>query len=327
MIRSLTLAHLSDIHLAPIEGFSPQYWNIKRGLGYLNWQRGRRFVHSREVADALAADIRAQAPDHIAVSGDLANLGLPGEYGMALCWLEALGDPARVSVVPGNHDIYTTLYDGPSCLELWAPFMRSDAWGAQIAHNEDAAFPYVRRIGFAALIGINSAVPTPPFVAAGKLGANQIAALGQILDWLAREGVPRLIMIHHPPFAGQVPSRRGLRDAEDLSRVLELHGAELIVHGHNHTDTLAWLPRSGSHVPALGVASGSAARAHKDEPLARYNLVRLTKSGAGLEIEVTARGLAGPGTDVVELSRRVLTQPSVIPHDARPLAREMRDPA
>jgi 3',5'-cyclic AMP phosphodiesterase CpdA len=306
MTQSLTLAHISDLHLAPIEGFSPRYWNIKRGLGYLNWQRGRRRVHKREVADALAADIRAQAPDHIAVSGDLANLGLLGEYARALLWLEALGDPARVSVVPGNHDIYTSLRNAPSCLELWSSYMQSDVWGAQIAVTADETFPFVRRIGFAALIGVNSAVPTPPFVAAGQLGTNQMGALAAVLDRLAREGVPRIVMIHHPPFAGQAPPRRRLRDAAELSRVLEQHGAELILHGHNHTDTLAWLPRPGPHVPALGVASGSAARAHKDEPLARYNLVRLTQSDAGVVIEVTSRGLAVPGTTVVELTRRVL---------------------
>lgn len=310
MTQSLTLAHISDVHLAPIVGFSPRHWDIKRGLGYLNWLRGRQFVHRRDVADALAADIRAQAPDHIAVAGDLANLGLPGECETAARWLQALGSPERVSVVPGNHDIYTILRDGPSCLDLWQPFMTSDAWGAGIVGTKDAGFPYVRRLGFAALIGVNSAVPTPPFVAAGKVGRLQLDSLSNILHRLLREGVARVVMIHHPPLAGQAPLRRALKDAAGLSRVLEKYGAELVIHGHNHTDMLAWVQRSGEHVPVLGVASGSAARAHKNEPLARYNLIRLTNSDAGLEIEVTARGLAVPGHDVVELSRRILAQPT-----------------
>ena len=59
MDSTVTLAHVSDVHLAPIEGFAMRYWNIKRVLGYLNWQRGRVRVHQRCVADKIAADIRA----------------------------------------------------------------------------------------------------------------------------------------------------------------------------------------------------------------------------------------------------------------------------
>jgi hypothetical protein len=29
----LTIAHLTDVHLGPVEGFTPRYWNLKRGLG------------------------------------------------------------------------------------------------------------------------------------------------------------------------------------------------------------------------------------------------------------------------------------------------------
>ncbi len=133
MTQTTTLAHISDVHLAPLAGFHPRYWNLKRGLGYLNWHRGRVSVHLRDVADAIAADAVAQKPDHIAVTGDLANIGLPSEYEAALSWLKALGDPGQVSVVPGNHDIYTARLHGASCLERWAPYMASDAWGAKLA--------------------------------------------------------------------------------------------------------------------------------------------------------------------------------------------------
>ena len=74
MTETTTLAHISDVHLGPISGFHPRYWNMKRGLGYLNWHRGRVRVHLKDVADAIAADAVAQKPDHIAVTGDLANI-------------------------------------------------------------------------------------------------------------------------------------------------------------------------------------------------------------------------------------------------------------
>ena len=48
----------------------------KRALGYLNWTRNRHKFHRRDVLDALVSDLQAQAPDQIAVTGDLVNLAL-----------------------------------------------------------------------------------------------------------------------------------------------------------------------------------------------------------------------------------------------------------
>ena len=308
MVSTVTLAHLSDVHLAPLEGFTMPYWNLKRALGFLNWQRGRVRVHQRGVADKIAADVRAQAPDHIAVSGDLANLGLPAEYRAARLWLETLGSPDRVSVVPGNHDVYTGRMHGASCLADWAHFMASDAWGSDLLGHH-RGFPYVRHIGPVALIGVNSAVPTPPFVAAGRLGAHQIAALANVLDRVRGEGLARVVMIHHPPLPGQAPKRRALEDAPALKAVLGQHGAELVLHGHNHTETVVWLPSAQGDIPICGIASASAGVAHHDEPLARYALYQFEQSINGsktLIVHRITRGLAVVGGDVVELSRSVL---------------------
>ncbi len=304
MADATTLAHISDVHLGPITGFHPRYWNVKRGLGFLNWHRGRRFVHQKEIADRIAADALAQSPDHIAVTGDLANIGLPSEYDAAFSWLAGLGPPERVSVVPGNHDIYTARLHGSSCLERWAPYMTSDAFGAGV--RSAGAFPFVRRIGDVALIGLNSAVPTPPFVAAGRLGREQIDALASILDRLGKESLIRVVLIHHPPLPGQAPPRRALADAALLEETLVRAGAELVLHGHNHRDMLAWRQWTRSHIPVVGVASGSAGRPHKAEPVARYNLFRLSRKPGGVEIEWRVRGLAETGGEIVELSRRLL---------------------
>lgn len=306
MTETVTVAHISDVHLGPLAGLHPRYWNIKRGLGYLNWQRRRRFVHKREIADLVVADALAQRPDHIAVTGDLANIGLPAEYDVALAWLAALGPPAKVSVVPGNHDIYTPLMHGASCLERWATHMTSDAFGGTLVKRNDDGFPFVRRVGPVALVGLNSAVPAPPFVAAGRLGAEQLQALGRILDLLAAAHMIRVVLIHHPPLPGQAPPRRGLEDAAAFERVIAEHGAELVLHGHNHEDMLAWRQWARGHVPVIGVASASAARAHKSEPLARYNLFRIGREGGRVAIDWTMRGLDRPGGAIAEISRRRL---------------------
>lgn len=311
MTETFTLVHLSDVHLAPVVGLRPRHWNVKRGLGYLNWRSGRKRLHLKSVADRIAADALAQRPDHIAVTGDLANLGLPGEYAAALAWLQGLGDPGVVSVVPGNHDIYTGRLGGESCLRTWAPFMRgSDDDGTDAAGP--AAFPYVRTQGPVALIGLNSAVPTPPFVAAGRLGSAQIAEMADLLERLGAEGYIRVVLIHHPPLPGQAPPRRALEDADALAAALDRVGAELVLHGHNHRQMLSWRTHSGGGIPVLGVASASAAiaKVQKGEPLACYHLLRIRREHGAVAIECETRGLAAPDGDIVSLGRQSLSAPA-----------------
>ena len=304
----VTLAHLSDVHLPALPRIPFAHLNLKRGLGLLNWHRKRHRVHRMDTVDALLADLAHQGPDHIAVTGDLANLGLPEEHANALAWLQRLGPPSLVSVVPGNHDIYTRIGRDPG-VERWRAYMTSDDWGRTLTGRTadgPLAFPYVRRLGDTALIGLCSAVPTPPFVAAGRLGEAQLARLPRLLDATHAAGLVRVVLIHHPPLPGQATRRRGLEDAAALQGVLQRHGAELVLHGHNHRNMEARASWRGGAAVALGVPSFSAGIAHGHEPLARYNVIRITRSADGHEIELTGRGLTVPGGPVVELERRKL---------------------
>jgi len=310
MTHAFSLAHISDLHLTPILGFGPSHWNVKRGLGYLNWAHRRRRVHVQAVADRMAADLWAHGADHVAVTGDIANLGLPDEFGAALGWLKTLGPPDKVTAIPGNHDIYTRRMSGPTCVEIWRDYLAADAWGAAFADAPPQLFPFVRRAGPLALIGLNSAIPTRPLIAAGRIGPEQLAALEALLIRLGREGLPRVVLIHHPPLPGQTAPRRALKDADALAAVLSRCGAELVLHGHNHRDSLVWHPATTGPIPIVGVASGSAAAAHGTEPLGRYNLFRFANGGDRLRIEMIVRGLGGPAGDVVEIARHVLTPPA-----------------
>jgi 3',5'-cyclic AMP phosphodiesterase CpdA len=303
MTRPITVAHLTDVHLGPIAGLTPRYWNLKRALGYANWLRNRRRAYLRSALDRIVADLAAQAPDHIAITGDLTNIGLPQEHINALAWLESVGTPERVSVIPGNHDIYSWIGADPGSAR-WAAYMTSDAQGAaHAAHGEE--FPFVRMLGPVALIGTNSAVPTPPLVASGRLGNRQLTHLAAVLKRLADAGTFRLVLIHHPPLPGQAKRYRDLEDADALEAVLAQHGAELIIHGHNHHNMLAWCStEAGRKVPIVGAPSAALALPHKTEPLARYNLYRI--AGPPWTIELTGRGLERPDGPIVELERRVL---------------------
>jgi len=286
------LAHLSDPHLGPLPAPHPFELLSKRGLGFINWLRKRRAIHRPNVLAALVADLKGRAPDHIAVTGDLVNLSLTNEFAPARAWLERLGNPDDVSLVPGNHDAYVRAAVGLA-LRDWGDYMRGDT-------GEN--FPFVRRRGPLALIGLSTSLPTLPLAATGRLHGDQLARLGEMLQQLDREGAFRVIMIHHPPVAGANYFRR-LTDAAALRDVLQKYGAELVLHGHHHEASLAWLPGPQSRIPTVGVPSASGAPGHHDDP-AGYNLYEIDGAPGSWRCTMVERGWRGDGLS--ELSRQPL---------------------
>ena len=154
------LAHLSDVHLEPLPAVGLRYWNLKRLLGWINWHRRRSHLYSRDVLDRLVEDLLAQAPDHIAVTGDLANLGLPAEHDAAVEWLRTIGTSDQVTVIPGNHDIYSSIGSDPGTAR-WLAHMSDNDHGLDLAIAEAAgdpeAFPFVSDHDIAGLFRMSPA--------------------------------------------------------------------------------------------------------------------------------------------------------------------------
>ncbi|MFB6418836.1 MULTISPECIES: metallophosphoesterase family protein [Bradyrhizobium] len=274
-----TLAHLSDPHLPPLP--KPQLIELagKRVLGYVNWTRNRHKYQRREVLDALVADMKAQVPDHIAVTGDLVNLALEAEFAPARAWLEGVGPPDRVTTIPGNHDAYVRA-TSHRFGETFAPYLADD--------DGKIGFPSVRRRGPLALISLSTAVPTMPLMATGTLGRDQLASLAAVLERLATEDVFRVLLVHHPLKSGARQKR--MTDSAALLALLKRHGVELILHGHDHIHSTMWFEGPNGKIPALGVPSASAL-AHGRYPAAAYNLFTIEKDNAGWRCEQTVRSL------------------------------------
>ncbi|WP_088347202.1 MULTISPECIES: metallophosphoesterase [Rhodomicrobium] len=275
-----TLAHLSDIHLAPLPAPALHELMSKRAFGYVNWQR-RRHQHRRDVLDRLMADLIAQKPDHVAMTGDLVNIALPEEFRQARAWLDGLGigGPKAITVIPGNHDAYVPFLRNPG-VRHWQPYMLPNAAAARFASPSGSAFPFVQLFGEIALIGLSSARPTFPGMASGWLGRRQIAEVGPILDALGAENFCRVVLIHHPPLPGMTSWQRGLHDASAFRDVLARHGAELVLHGHNHRAMIASLGAATGMVPIVGAPSASLA---SEQPAKRaaYNLFGIGRGGNG----------------------------------------------
>jgi 3',5'-cyclic AMP phosphodiesterase CpdA len=293
------LAHLSDPHLAPLP--TPRLVDLagKRLLGWLHWQRMRHKIHRAEQVGLLVRDLKAQAPDHVAVTGDLVNVALESEFPQARAWLHALGSPHDVTLVPGNHDAYVRAALAAQATH-WHEFMRGDH-----AATFGLQFPFLRRRGPIVLIGLSTAVATGPFMATGRLGAEQIARLEALLARHA--GQFRVVLIHHPPGRTRSGRFKRLTDAAALRAALAHHGAELVLHGHDHVHALDWLAGPRGPIPALGVPSASAAmvEGHRVEPAA-YNLYHIEGDAGVWRCEAVTRGFPADGDRVVELNRREL---------------------
>jgi 3',5'-cyclic AMP phosphodiesterase CpdA len=282
LMAAFTLAHLSDPHLPPLP--VPRLADLagKRVLGYLNWIRNRRKFHRRNVLDALVSDLQAQGPDHIAVTGDLVNLALEAEFAPALKWLESVGAPDRVTVVPGNHDAYVRA-NRHRFAEAWQDYLAGDE-----VRDGGVTFPSLRRRGPLALISVSSAAPTPPLMATGWLGRPQLDALERMLAGLSAEQAFRVLLIHHPLRSDSRAKR--LTDSFELRALLLQYGVELILHGHDHVHSTIWIDGPNGAIPAVGVPSASAL-AHGRYPAAAYNLFSIARDGAAWRCEQTVRGI------------------------------------
>jgi 3',5'-cyclic AMP phosphodiesterase CpdA len=279
-----TLAHLSDPHLPMPPARAGELLN-KRATGYFNWWRNRVHLHVPEALAGIVADIKAMKPDHIALTGDLVNVALPEEFRRAADWLAAFDSPERVTVIPGNHDVYVALPWSES-LGLWGAYMAGDSQPPAAGFD---VFPTLRRRDGVALIGLSTGVPKPPLFATGDLGPAQIARAEQLLAETAREGLCRIVLIHHPPLSDQ-PRFKHLTDTAAFQAMIRKVGCEAILHGHNHRSEIARIAGPRGAVPVLGVTSASAAPGSK-YGRARYHLIRIEREGEGWRLGVQIRAL------------------------------------
>jgi 3',5'-cyclic AMP phosphodiesterase CpdA len=298
------LAHISDLHLPPPEGaFGWRDLLSKRLLSRIAWRRKHR-EHRPEVLAALVADLKTQAPDHIAITGDLTNYASAAEFEAARHWLEALGPSRDITVSPGNHDALVGAPirgegDGES-FASWTPWLGDDG---------QARFPQARVRDGVALFNLCSAVPTAPHLATGRLGEAQLRRLAALLADPTYRDDFRVLLIHHPPVLGAVAKRKSLEDQDALRAVLAEHGVDLILHGHAHDAMVATIPGpDGIAIPVLGVPSASAAGG-RGHPAARWHGVEIAREADGrVEVKVVARGLDPATGQATELSRYILTQ-------------------
>jgi 3',5'-cyclic AMP phosphodiesterase CpdA len=301
--RPFRIAHLSDTHVLSPTGVE---WRRvlfnKRITGHANLMLRRGRVYRREYLDAVVEAAAAQA-DHVVVTGDITNLALESEFDEALALFSDVARRVEATVVPGNHDIYLpSIHRERRFPHHFGSFLESDL--PQYAIDLPAGrFPCVKLRGPTAIIALSSAVPRPPFVSAGYVGAAQLEALAALLDHPdVRRRLP-VVLVHHPPINSGLRIARlrdGLVDSAALRRTLGGLARGLVLYGHIHRRMRCQL-RTAAGSLDLVAASGAALDHPHEAVRAGFNLYEIDDDG----------GIVSVRAHVVDASGRSLQPVSI----------------
>jgi 3',5'-cyclic AMP phosphodiesterase CpdA len=268
----------------------------KRATGIANLKFKRQAVHRPAYVRSIAREVKLLHADHVIVTGDLTNLALEPEFEVVRELFEKdLGmSPKDVSIVPGNHDVYTRgSYVTHRFARYFADYLVSDL--PELAVDVGAGrFPVVKLRGPVAVIGLCSAVPRLPFVAAGRLGKGQVDALRRVLAHAEVRRRTPVVALHHPPHN---PSSRwksmleGLSDAAMLWSALDGVPAGIVLHGHLHKRVRREDATVAGRVASVGATSASLHHESKDK-MAGFNLYEIANDGfiGSMEAHVLSSG-------------------------------------
>lgn len=285
----MRIAHFSDLHLLSLDGVPFRRFFNKRLTGYANLRLKRGSIHRPSYVRAIAREVARLGIEHVVVTGDLTNLALEPEFELARRVLEEdLGlDPSRVTVVPGNHDLYTRgAAESRRFSSFFAPYLVSDL--PELAVDVGAGrFPVVKLRGPVAFIGLSTALPRAPFVAAGELGPAQLEALVRVLAHAEVARRTPVVAMHHPvhnPRSWLKTRLEGLYDAAQVARHLDVLAKGMILHGHLHRRVHRAIATEAGELQSVGATSASL---HHDDRgrMAGFNLYEIGEQGHVERIE------------------------------------------
>lgn len=276
----MRIAHLSDLHVADRRRYP------RNGFTAKDCDR-----HSARLAKGLLSALKEAAVDHLVVTGDLTLSSEASEFERAAALLRPWAEKGKLTVVPGNHDVWT------SEAARSGRFLRSI--GPDGRGMRRATSPYPLAVPLSpevVLVALDSArYGEKPFETPGRLGGTQLAAAREMVRENAKEGRAVLLALHHhlmlPP--ERVPSdarvaRMPLADADKVVRLVAEMSVAAVLHGHRHCAFRVDLPGASGPTPVL--CAGSASRV-AEEPVrrARAYLYEVDRSGVrGVEALVAS---------------------------------------
>jgi 3',5'-cyclic AMP phosphodiesterase CpdA len=239
----MRIIHLSDVHVWRYP-LNPFLLMSKRSLGVASLMAGRASKFRLERLDEVVARVAARGADHLLITGDLTTTALSDEFRDAVAALAPiLDDPHRATVIPGNHDRYTS---GSVRGRKFERFFG--------AYSPGGHYPWLRPLDEdTAILGLD---PTRSHISArGDLPRAQLERARQ----LAAERPRRLIVACHyplaapPPYEKQLAMKR-LKNADEVADWARTIGPHLYCCGHVHA---AWAFRPPGIPNQLCLNSGA----------------------------------------------------------------------
>lgn len=223
------IAHLSDAHvLDPRPSRTRAGWSMR--TRFLSFGRPLDAVgRQRKLRRGLDGAKRVGA-HHVVISGDLTEIGAPGEYETVAELLHDSGiAPERITLVPGNHDLYSDPNGWRWALEgPLAAFARTSATGEA---------GKIVDIGGASLMPIDATFHQPVTRSAGWMADETLDVIQRRGADAALAGRPLIVVQHHPPFERTTSALHwldGLVGAARMMSVLESFRNLFVLHGHLH---------------------------------------------------------------------------------------------
>jgi Icc protein len=222
------VAHLSDAHvLDPRPSRARAGWSM--GVRFVSFGRpldaeGRRRKLRRSLDTA-----RRVGASHFVLSGDLTEIGAPGEFETLAETLHESGiPPERITLVPGNHDVYSSkdawrwALDGPL-----TAFARTSAREAG----------KVVEAGGVHLLPTDVTFHQPVTRSAGCIDDDTLRAIERRAADPTLARCPLVVVQHHPPFVRKTSAWQwvdGLIGAQRMMLLLETFRNLFVLHGHLH---------------------------------------------------------------------------------------------
>ena len=212
----MRIAHLSDMHLLePTErpGFGARFVSL-----------GRRLDAEGRLDKARAAIVHAKASgaEHFLFTGDLTETGTPAQFeALAALLAECNLRDDEVTLLPGNHDAYTSEHAWRDALEgPLRPWAKGD----------------VVELGDTVILPVDATFHQPVTRSAARLTEELEQALEARLADPALSRTRVIVAIHHPPHPRPGPWHwvDGLLGCKRLLAMIEHRDNVTVMHGHLH---------------------------------------------------------------------------------------------
>jgi len=221
-----TIAQLTDLHLLE-DNYAERPFGLRARLSYLSFGRCLDPSERRRKVASWLKEARASGIDHLLITGDVTEDGDPAQFEVLA---ELLADsriaPERITIVPGNHDAYTTAdafaeaMQGP--LKPYAPTSRT---GVPLRFRDVTIVP------------VSTAFYQSPLRSAGTIAEDELRALAAIASDASHAGRPLVFAMHHPPGRHFLPIVQwidGFLGHSALSALFDRCPSLHVVHGHTH---------------------------------------------------------------------------------------------